>query len=318
MNLTEDAPVKFVPVIATDVPTGPETGVNEAIVGGEDEITVKFAALVAVPLLVVTVILPVVAPAGTVAVIWVSESMLPEAVTPLNLRPVVVAKPVPVMTTVSPTCPEVGENDVIVGPEPNTVKLAELVAVPAEVVTVILPVVAPVGTVVVIWVSESMLPVAATPLKARPVVVAKPVPVIVTVAPTAPEVGENEVIVGPVEVSVKLELLVAVPLGVVSVIGPVPAPVGAWQVTWVSVLKVNVAVTPLNLTEVVPVKPVPVSVTVVPTGPCVGVNEVIVGGTFSVKLELLVAVPPGVVTEIGPVPAPVGAWQVICVAELVV
>ena len=150
LNLTEVAPVKFVPVIATDVPTGPETGVNEAIVGGEDEITVKFAALVAVPLLVVTVILPVVAPAGTVAVIWVSESMLPEAVTPLNLRPVVVAKPVPVMTTVSPTCPEVGENDVIVGPEPELVTVNEAVLVPVlpEAVTLMTPEDAPEGTFV--------------------------------------------------------------------------------------------------------------------------------------------------------------------------
>ena len=38
------------------------------------------------------------------------------------------------------------------------------------------------------------------------------------------------------------------------------------------------AVTPLNFTEVVPVKFVPVTVTVVPTGPLVGVNDVIVGG----------------------------------------
>ena len=39
----------------------------------------------------------------------------------------------------------------------------------------------------------------------------------------------------------------------------------------------NVAVTPLNLTEVTPVRFVPVIVTLVPTWPLVGVNDVIVG-----------------------------------------
>ena len=65
-----------------------------------------------------------------------------------------------------------------------------------------------------------------------------PVPVSVTVVPIGPWVGVNDVIAGPVEVSVKLELLVAVPLGVVTVIGPIPAPVGAWQVIWVAELVV--------------------------------------------------------------------------------
>ena len=50
------------------------------------------------------------------------------------------------------------------------------------------------------------------------------------------------------------------------------------------------AVTPLNLTEVVPVKFVPVTVTVVPTGPLTGVNEVIAGPdavTLTVALLLV-------------------------------
>ena len=34
-KLTAVAPVKFVPVMVTDVPTTPEVGVNDAIVGGE-------------------------------------------------------------------------------------------------------------------------------------------------------------------------------------------------------------------------------------------------------------------------------------------
>ena len=66
LNLTADAPVKFVPVIVTLVPTGPLAGVKLVIVGAL-ALTVKLAELVAVPPGVVTVTGPVVAPAGTVA-----------------------------------------------------------------------------------------------------------------------------------------------------------------------------------------------------------------------------------------------------------
>ena len=67
-----------------------------------------------------------------------------------------------------------------------------------------------------------------------------------------------------------------------------------------------VALTLLNLTAVAPVKFVPLIVTLVPTGPPVGVKLVIVGGLTTVKLLALVAVPPGVVTLSGPVVAPAG------------
>ena len=68
-----------------------------------------------------------------------------------------------------------------------------------------------------------------------------------------------------------------------------------------------VALTPLNETAVAPVKFVPLIVTLVPTGPLVGVKLVIVGGlAVTVKGLALVAVPPGVVTLTGPVVAPVG------------
>ena len=57
--------------------------------------------------------------------------------------------------------------------------------------------------------------------------------------------------------TVKLEGLVAVPPDVVTVIGPVVAPVGTFVVIRVALLTVNVAAVPLNLTAVVPVKLVP-------------------------------------------------------------
>ena len=69
---------------------------------------------------------------------------------------------------------------------------------------------------------------------------------------------------------------------------------------------VKLALTPLKATPVVPVKLVPLMVTLVPTGPLAGVKLVIVGGLITVKLPALVAVPPGVVTLIVPVVAHVG------------
>ena len=69
----------------------------------------------------------------------------------------------------------------------------------------------------------------------------------------------------------------------------------------------KLALAPLNATEVAPVKFVPLIVTLVPTGPLVGVTLVIVGGlAVTVKVLALVAVPAGVVTVSGPVVAPVG------------
>ena len=72
------------------------------------------------------------------------------------------------------------------------------------------------------------------------------------------------------------------------------------------------AVVPLNLTDVAPVRLVPVMTTLVPTGPLVGEKLVIVGAeAVTVKLVELVAVPPGVVTEMVPVVAPAGTVDVI-------
>ena len=66
------------------------------------------------------------------------------------------------------------------------------------------------------------------------------------------------------------------------------------------------ALTLLNVTAVAPVKFVPLIVTLVPTGPLAGVKLVIVGAGITVKLFVLLAVPPGVVTLSRPVVAPAG------------
>ena len=68
------------------------------------------------------------------------------AAVPLNLTAVAPVKFVPLIVTLAPTAPLAGVKLVIVGGL-TTVKLLALVAVPADVVTLSEPVVAPAGTV---------------------------------------------------------------------------------------------------------------------------------------------------------------------------
>jgi len=310
LNATAVAAVKLVPVSVTTVPTGPFEGLNEVIAGVT--ITVKFVALVPVPAEFVTVIFPVVAPVGTVAVICVSEfTVNATADVALNATAVAAVKLVPVSVTTVPTGPFEGLKEEISGAF-VTVKLVALVPVPAEFVTVIFPVVAPVGTVAVICVSEfTVNVVAAEALNETAVAAVKPVPVSVTTVLTGPFEGLKEVIAG-VTITVKLVALVPVPAEFVAVIFPVVAPVGTVAVICVSEFTVNVtAAVALKATAVVPLKPVPVSVTTVPTGPFEGLNEVIAGATITVTLVALVPVPAGLVTLIFPVVAPVGTVAVI-------
>src|SRR6516164_4675179 len=112
---------------------------------------------------------------------------------------------------------------------PATVSLCDrespvLVAVPPGVATPILPVFAPVGTVLVICVSESTVKlVALTPPKLTLLAPVKLSPVITTLVPTGPLVGEKLEIVG---VTRNFTLLVKVRLGVVTFTLPVVAPLG--------------------------------------------------------------------------------------------
>ena len=73
LKATAVAPVKPVPVIVTAVPAGPVVGLKLVIAGGVP-VRVKFVLLVAAPFGVTTVIGPLAAPAGTVALIWVLEA----------------------------------------------------------------------------------------------------------------------------------------------------------------------------------------------------------------------------------------------------
>ena len=90
----------------------------------------------------------------------------------------------------------------------------------------------------------------------------------------------------------------------VTVIGPLVAPVGTVALSCVEDREVTVAVVPLNFTTDFELNPTPLIVTDVPTGPLVGLRPVI--DSVTVRLVLLVAVPAAVVTEISPVTAPLG------------
>jgi len=77
---------KFVPVIVTAVPTVPMPGVKLLIVGNpEPAVTAKDVLLVADPFGHVILIVPVVAPEGTVTTIWVGVAFVTDALTPLKL-----------------------------------------------------------------------------------------------------------------------------------------------------------------------------------------------------------------------------------------
>jgi hypothetical protein len=121
------------------------------------------------------------------------------AVVPLKvsvLVPWVAPKLVPVIVTAAPTAPEVGDRLVMLGAD-TTVNVLPLLATPLTVTTTY-PVVAPVGTVATIEVAPQLvIVVAVVPLNFTVSwVVPKFVPVIVTEAPTAPEVGDRLVMLG--------------------------------------------------------------------------------------------------------------------------
>jgi len=105
-----------------------------------------------------------------------------------------------------------------------------------------------VGTLVVMVVAETLVMVAVVPLNVTELlarVVSKPVPVMATVDPTEPLVGEKLVMVG---ITVKSDVDVTVSPFSVTVIGPVVAPEGTVTVSVVLVALLIVAVVPLNLT----------------------------------------------------------------------
>jgi len=169
---------------------------------------------------------------------------------------------------------------VIVGAALVTLKFVALVAVPDGVESVILPVVAPFGTTAVTLTSVTNVNAAAVPLNRTAFTPVKRAPWMTTVDPTSPPAGLKLVIVGALPVvTMKFVPLWALPSGVITTIGPVEAPLGTSTVIRCPVaftLKPG-AFTPLNATDVVPVKFVPWIATLVPTGPLLGSKLEMVG-----------------------------------------
>ena len=250
-------------------------------------VTVKLVLEAAVPPGVVTVIVPVVAPAGTVAVIWVALlAVKVEAGAPWKATVVAPVKFVPVRMTEEPTGPDTGAKEVIVGADTTTVKvkLPVEVALPPGVVTEIVPLLAPAGTVAVIWVALSTVKAeAAVPWKDTAVAPVKFVPVRTTEVPTGPEAGAKEATVGAGAVTAKEVEEVPLPAGVVTLTVPVVAPAGTVAVIFVALLTVKaVAAVPWKATAVAPERAEPVRTTEVPTGPETGAIPVMAGAGVGV------------------------------------
>src|SRR3954470_17483073 len=110
----------------------------------------------------------------------------------------------------------------------------------------------------------------------------KPAPVRVMVEPGAPVAGER----ARPGVMTKLAVLVAVPPGVVTLIRPVEPAAGTVATILVSVLTLNALVTALNVTDVAPVNPDPLMVTLVPIVPDVGVKEVSAGAAAAAGIAV--------------------------------
>ena len=248
LNVTVPVPweaPKLVPVISTDVSSGPDVGFSPLIAG----VTVKDAPLLAW-LSTVTATSPVVAPAGTAAVIDVSLQLVAIAAVPLKLTvlvPCEAPKLVPLTSTNVPSGPESGLNEPIAGVTVNSTP--PLVSPPT--VTTTSPVVAPAGTATVIEVSLQLVAVADVPLKLTvlvPCEAPKLVPLISIDVPSGPESGLNEPIAG---VSVNSTPSLASP-PTVTTTSPVVAPAGTAAVIDVSLQLAAVATVPLKVTVLVP------------------------------------------------------------------
>ena len=170
--------------------TGP-TGSTTSVGGLE---VPKASRLFELPAAVRTVTVPLVEPAGTVAVSCVAEPAWNWAVTPLNVTAVVPLRLNPVIVTTVPAGPLIGHNDVTDGPMMSAVVLTAS-AVPR---TDTGPVKASFGTVAVICVGETTVKVAfaVVPVNPTQLTEVRLVPVIVTVEPGCAVAGVKELIVG--------------------------------------------------------------------------------------------------------------------------
>jgi len=244
---------KLVPLIVTEVPTGPEVGFKLVSAG----VTAKATALLA-KLAAVTITLPVVAPAGTGTTMLVGLQLVGVAVAPPNVTALVpwdVPKLFPVMVTEVPTGPAVGLMLVIVGvivkTGPPLLDTPETtMETPTRLYADRLP-----GTIATTLVSLQLVTAVATePIITElvPWVSPKPVPVMVTELPAGPEVGLRPEMsgTGPV-LMVKATPLLATPPTVTTTL-PEVAPLGTSIEIEVVLQLLGAARVPLKVTVLVP------------------------------------------------------------------
>jgi len=229
-KLIEVAPVKFVPVIVIDALAAPLVGVNDVIVGGRiGRINVN-PAKIAVPPGFVTLTFPDAPVPTTAVIVVVSTTIKEDAAVPPKLTAVMFVKFVPLMVTAAPVPALVGLKEIITG---GRIKInPALFAVPPGVVTLTEPEEPDPTTAVIVVAFTTVNDAAGAPPKLITVAPAKFVPVIVIVAPAAPDVGVNEEIVGvpgpperasaPISTGVNV-LLISLSKSVVSVFALVPA-----------------------------------------------------------------------------------------------
>jgi hypothetical protein len=317
LNLTVPPPCvepKFVPVMVTAAPTIPEVTDKLEMLGVGS--TVNAIPFVLTPLAFTTT-LPVVAPEGTVTATLVALQLVTTAALPLKLTdplPCVEPRFDPEIVTAAPTAPDVTERLEIVGVG-STVNAIPFVLTPLAFTTTF-PVVAPEGTVTAILAALQLVTVAVVTLNLTvPLPCAEPkfAPVMVTAAPTAPEVMDRLVMLG-VGSTVNAIPFVLTPLAFTTTL-PVVAPAGTVVVMLAELQVPTVAAVPLKDTEPLPwllPKLDPETVTAAPTAPDEGERLEMLGVGRTVKLTPLLAWLETVTTTF-PVVAPVGTVATILV-----
>jgi hypothetical protein len=282
---------KLVPLIVTGVPTDPEAGLRLLMPG----VTVKFTPLLTLwmpPTVTLNPVSPAVTPLGTETMMLVSLQLVGVAVIPpivTVLAPCVAPNSVPVIVTSVPTRPEEGFRLETPG---VTVMLTPLLATPPTVTTTVAgPAELTFGTPTRMLEGPQVVGAAGIPLNVtvlEPCVVPKFAPLIVMPYPTREEVGVKKVMFGGGGVIVKATGLLAIPPTVTTTF-PVAAPAGTGSTMFVALQFVGVAGVPLNVTVLEPCdapKFVPAIVIGVPTGPEVGLNEVMLGGRVPLTAAL--------------------------------
>jgi len=316
---------KLEPVIETFVPTGPLAGETPEMVGGRS--TVKGKPLLFWPF-TVTMTLPLDAPAATGTVMLLALHAVGDAIVPLNatvLVPWVAPKLLPAMVTEVPSCPEVGDRLVRLGPGLFTVKGIPLLGWLLTVTTKF-PLVAPAGTKATMLLALQVFTMAGIPLRLTELVpwtLPKFEPVMVMESPKLPEVGEMLAMLGANPTTNGTPLLTK-PLTVTTTF-PLLAPDGTGTPMLLLLQLVGTPARPLNVTVLVPCeapKLAPVMVMEVPTGATTGDTLLMLGGVPTVNTTPLLGAL-FTVTITLPVVAPAGTsalivllFQLVAVAVL--